>query len=485
MSRKASAQGADQSSVQAILEQNVEAAVEPFNPAPSNQTALPEEDAASDIDSTCHTNLLDQANQLTAKAKVALIRRLITQLGTDHIQLILEFGLREVGERYSRGVASVSESHNTRLLLKKDYSYQDRGLSQPTQYYVYLRRRKPKLDRYIGALFYIPQGCTLSYFLDAQGRIIFNPPHNIFQLQDSTDSAVIQVVRLICLEPPPPDYTFTKQQNDTPEIHLHLEYLDLKTYQPLTKQSYLFPACMYEGGKLDRYRWQVSTVSLTPALPVASATLPASSAASVPAHHSPTSFPKPDLAAPLLDSELPALLDELDQVTLPSVDRETSFHHPETVAEKNPPQPVRRVLELPTIKSLTFSSNCNDSDTIVRRMRLWVAWSEKAMPQSKWDVTQNGAVYTLMNAHFKRRILTFDRDRASITLENSLPVLMKWFHDLGLAVSQAQQQSQYSAAQLKLAHSLFVDMSLPQNDPMVVLKKLFGLEFSKPVLNRD
>jgi hypothetical protein len=84
-----------------------------------------------------------------------------------------------------------------------------------------------------------------------------------------------------------------------------------------------------------------------------------------------------------------------------------------------------------------------------------------------------------MNAHFKRRILRFSGDRAAIAFENSLPVLVRWFHDLSLAVSQSPNQRQYSAAQLQLAHSLFVEMSLPQTDPVVVLKKLFGVEFSK------
>ncbi|MCY7277956.1 MAG: hypothetical protein LH702_30535, partial [Phormidesmis sp. CAN_BIN44] len=61
--------------------------------------------------------------------------------------------------------------------------------------------------------------------------------------------------------------------------------------------------------------------------------------------------------------------------------------------------------------------------------------------------------------------------------------LMKWFHDLSLAVSQSQSHRQYSAVQLKLAHSLFIEMRLPmsllQTDPLVALKKLFGVEFSK------
>ena len=101
------------------------------------------------------------------------------------------------------------------------------------------------------------------------------------------------------------------------------------------------------------------------------------------------------------------------------------------------------------------------------------------MPQSKWEVIKDAGGYTLMNARFKRRILRFSPDLSAVMLEHSLPVLMKWFHDLSLAVSQAQNQRQYSAVQLKLAHTLFIEMSLPQTDPFIALKKLFGVEFSK------
>jgi hypothetical protein len=56
---------------------------------------------------------------------------------------------------------------------------------------------------------------------------------------------------------------------------------------------------------------------------------------------------------------------------------------------------------------------------------------------------------------------------------------MQWFHDLALAVSQSQSQRCYSAAQLKLAHTLFVEMSLPQDDLLAVLRTLFGVDFAK------
>lgn len=438
----------------------------------------------SKSDSTAEADLSEQSSQLQPKAKVALIRKLIAQLETDQIQTILEFGLREIGDRHRRKAAS-SVDQNTRLLLKKDYSYQDRGLTEPTQYYVYLRRRKPKLDRYIGALFYIPQGCTLSYFMDAEGRIVFNPPHNVFQMQDAKNRAVTQIVRLVCLQPPPPEYTFTKQQSDTPDIHLHLEYLDPQTQQSITQQAYPFPACMYEGGVLDRYRWEVCAITKEELLPAALSAEPAmlhqSSELSVeepfPAAKAASSFVSQPATYPLLDCGLSVSADDAAQ-SPPNA--ELSSNRCEGVSAP----PARRVLELPT-KALTFYLvDRHDLDVVIKRLRLWAAWSEKAMPQSRWEVVQDGDTYTLINAHFKRRILKLSVANAAIVLENSLPVVMRWFHDLGLAVSQTQNRKQYSAAQLKLAHSLFVDMSLSQTDPIVVLKQLFGVDFSKSLLNK-
>ena len=445
MSREISPVGVDERLIQATIKSDVEAVTERVF-----QSALDPAETTLEDDIEHRADLLDPVTQLPAKAKVALIRRLISQLEADHIQTIVEFGLKEIGDRHRYGVAaSAPVDRNTHLLLKKDYSYQARGLNEPTQYFVYLRRRKPKLDRYIGTLFHVPQGCALSYFLDAEERLIFRPPHNVFQLRDSQNPDIVQVVRLLCLEPPLPDYTFAKQQNDLPEIQLHLEYLDLQTHLPIAKLTYPFPMCMHEGGKLDRYRWEVTTITRLPELPIARQ------------HFSQTSVVEP---LPTADSVLPA----------PKLDLDSPLDRAEEIA-----QPLRRVLELQP-KPLTFYlSDRGDADAMLKRMRLWVAWSEKAMPQSKWEIVQDANSYTLMNARFKRRILRFSPDLGSVGLEHSLPVLMKWFHDLSLAVSQAQSQRQYSAVQLRLARTLFIEMSLPQTDPLVALKKLFGVEFSK------
>lgn len=387
-------------------------------------------------------SLLEQASRLPPREKVSLVQQLLKQLEIKHIQTILEAGIEEIGDRQLPPSPTL---HNTRLVLKKDYSYKNQGLTQPTQYYVYLRRRNPKLDRYIGALFYVPKGCALSYFLDGQERIIFNPPHNTFQLQDSTNSAIIQIVRLICLEPPPPEYTFAKQQSDVPAIYLHLEYLDPKTYQPTLRQSYPFPVCMHEGGKLDRYRWNVSPISVTPETDSANAA-----------------------------SELPEAVDALQPEDSPTVTDPTARNF----LEKTKASP-RRVLELPPSKPRVFYlTRSDDRDAVLKRLRLWVTWSERAMPQARWEIAQEGETYVLRNARFQRQILAFSQDSGAVTLEHSLPVLAQWFHDLSLAVSQAPNR-QYSAAQRKLAGQLFVEMSLPQKDPLKLLQKLFGIPFSE------
>lgn len=408
----------------------------------SGQTALDESD-------THLLDLINQVSQLTDKAKVALIRKLIPQLAKTQIQAMLECGLQELADRQS----TASVTRQTRLLLKKDYSYQDQGLSQPTQYYVYLRRRKPKLDRYIGTLFYIPQGCALSYFTDAEGRIMFNPPHNVFQLRDSTHPDSVRVVRLICLAPPLPDYTFTKEQPDTPEIYLHLEYLDPITYQPLSQEAYAFPSCMHEGGQLDRYRWDATIAALPEiaAMPPMLA-IPPDRQTSV---NNPVPIPSP----------LNTILNEA-----------TSLAQTTTQAVASHARPV---LQLPTTKPVTLQvAISSDVDKIFKRMRLWVTWSEKAMPQAKWTLVQEGQIYTLMSARLKRRILQFDGDRQTVTLGNTLPVVMKWFHDLSLAVSQAHNQQHYSVAQLKLAHNLVVETNLPPTHPIEFFTSLFGVEFS-------
>ncbi len=383
-----------------------------LTPENGHPASKPAEDAVGEETA----DLLAQASRLSGRSKLALIRKLLTQLDNEQIQTLLEFGLREIGDRSRRGHTTAAVDSQTRLLLKKDYSYQDRGLQEPTQYYVYLRRRQPKLDRYIGALFYVPAGCSLSYGADAAGYLNFNPPHNTFRLQDCKNPTVTRVVRLVGLQPPPPDYTFTKQQNDTPAILLHLEDLDPQSYQPLERQTYPFPACMYEGGELDRYRWEVSKLLI----------------------------PAPDLIPP-------------------------------EVA----PRPVQQPLEPTKIPVLTFTLvDRNNEALVLKRMQLWITWSEKVMAESTWDMVQEDGVYTLRNQRFKHSILKFAPDRGILILEHSLPVLLKWFHDLSLAVAQPQHQKRFSATQLKLAHQLLVEMSLPQTDPLIVVQQLFGLEFS-------
>lgn len=390
-----------------------------------------------------HPGLEAQLAPLTLEEKAALMQQWMTQLERESLQALIAFGQQQL--------AAIPESppavqHQTRLVLKKDYTYQEQGLSQPTQYYVYLRRRKPKLDRYIGTLFYVPQGCSLSYKVDAEGRVLFYPPHNLFQLKDLQNPTEVRLVRLLCLEPPPPDYTFTKQKNDSPPISLHLEYLDPLTHQLLSQECYAFPACMYEGGPLDRYRWNVSVVS---GLPVSG--LPSGTEAN------------------LTETNLSASI-------------------PERSSSRSTANPSRRIVETLNLETSNQSApfclvNSEQAPRILERMQLWVKWSDRAMPQSRWEVVrplanQTDQTYRLIHSNSGRTIFTWQGDRGTVHFNHSLPVVMKWFQDLGLAVSESQNQRQYGAAELKLAHSLFINMSLSETNPLVVLKQLFGVAFT-------
>jgi len=206
--------------------------------------------------------LIQSAIELNPQEQLLFIKQLFKKLAPKQLQTALELGQQTLAHQQPQKSKATSIQRETVLTLKKDYTYQDRGLSEPTQYYVYLRRRKPKLDRYIGTLFYVPTGCVLNYVSDSVGHLVFEPPHNTFQLTDAKDPSVTKVVRLVRLEPPPADYTFTKQQQDTPAIRLLVEFLDPTTLKAIAKQSLPFPSCMHEGGVLDRYRWDVTVILL-------------------------------------------------------------------------------------------------------------------------------------------------------------------------------------------------------------------------------
>jgi hypothetical protein len=380
-----------------------------------------------------HSALVAQLASLSSKEKVALMHHWMAQLDSEQLQALVASGQQQLAVLESPPIQS-----QTRLLLKKDYTYQQQGLSRPTQYYVYLRRRKPKLDRYIGTLFYVPQGCTLSYKVDAKGRVLFYPPHNLFQLKDTQNPTDTRLVRLLFLEPPPPDYTFTKQQNDSPQIYLHLEYLDSSTHQVLSQECYPFPFCMYEGGQLDRYRWEVSVVSFTS-----------------------------------------------------GVETSSSGSALENLSSRLTTDPSRRVLTDSNQLTQFFLANPEQAPLILERMRLWVSWSDRAMSQSRWEIVQpeqtdpDNQAYRLIHSDSKRTILSCRLDQAIVRFHHSLPVVMQWFQALGLAVSESQDQRQYTAAELKLAHSLFINMSLSQTDPLVVLKQLFGVSFTDSATSAD
>ncbi|HEY9643341.1 MAG TPA: hypothetical protein V6C57_22825, partial [Coleofasciculaceae cyanobacterium] len=388
---------------------------------------------------------------------------------------IIDFAKSELAAREGR-VSAIRKPPErcTRLVLKKDYSFQKLNLAHPTQYFVYLVRRKPKLDRYIGALFYISQGFPLSYFPDADGRIVFTQPNNVFKLVDS-QSLQTQVVRLVSVDPPPPDYTFERGQEDTPEIYLRLDYLNPVTYEPLNSECYPYPNCMYEGGELDRYRWKVEPLvlplevqtrlqSIPSAQPLSSA--PGVEADLVPVVQRRESLSVSSQTAQAI-TQLTALGDNAAAASTPAVPAAT-------------PRPKKFILtDLPKANTATYYlADPAQGQRVLERLRLYALLSEMATPHAKWIIEQKSdkaTVYRLVNSKTKRLIVQFAADDASVTLQNSFPVIMTAFRDLARSASQTSQRM--TREQQTLIHKLHVEMGLPHKNPLEILEKLFGVGF--------
>lgn len=424
-----------------------------------------------------HTELFDRVTRLDFQTKQTLCQLLLTQLSAEQAQEVIDFGKSELAAREGK-VSSTRKPPErcTRLVLKKDYSFQKLNLAHPTQYFVYLVRRKPKLDRYIGALFYVPGGVPLSYFPDADGRIVFTPPNNIFKLVDS-ESSQVQVVRLVAIEPPPSGYTFERGQEDSPEIYLSLDYLDPVSYDLLRSERYHYPTCMYEGGELDRYRWKVELLvlplDLQPRLfSSGAAQLPAASTGtellSDVQHHESLSV---SAQTAQTITQLTALADNGAIVS--------STPTPPVPAMSSTPRPKKFILtELPKANTATYYlTEPQQRDEVLERLRLFAAISELAMPHAKWVIEgrSDSGIYRLANSKTKRLIVQFAAHETAVTLQNSFPVIMTAFRDLARSASQASQRM--TREQQSVMHKLHVEMGLPHKNPLEILEKLFGVTF--------
>ncbi len=425
-----------------------------------------------------HTDLFDRVARLDSQTKQTLCQLLLTQLSAEQTQEVIDFGKSDLAAREGKvSIARKPPERCTRLVLKKDYSFQKLNLAHPTQYFVYLVRRKPKLDRYIGALFYIPGGVPLSYFPDADGRIVFTPPNNIFRLVDS-ESSQVQVVRLVAIEPPPSSYTFERGQEDIPEISLSIDYLDPVSYDLLRSERYHYPTCMYEGGELDRYRWKVELLVLSLDL---QARLSASSGAVQP--------PAIPVETELLSGVQHRESLSVSSQTAQTITQLTALADNAAIASSPPalpvpamsstPRPKKFILtELPKANTATYYlAESQQSDKVLERLRLFAAISELAMPHAKWVIEgrSDGGIYRLTNSKTKRLIVQYASHETAVTLQNSFPVIMTAFRDLARSASQTSQRM--TREQQSLMHKLHVEMGLPHKNPLEILEKLFGVTF--------
>lgn len=447
--------------------------------------SLPVADSQLDHPSR-YLELFDLASRLDARTKQALCQLLLTQLNTDQVREAVDFGKSELATREGKISSRKPQERCTRLVLKKDYSFQKLNLADPTQYFVYLVRRKPKLDRYIGTLFYIPEGFPLSYFPDAEGRIVFTAPNNLFKLSDS-QSAQSQVVRLVSIDPPPPEYTFEKGQEDVPELYLRLDYLNPVTYELKASERYPYPACMYEGGKLDRYRWSVAPLVLSPD---AQSKLQAMSLESGQSGQAlqidqtellPATQRRESLSVSSQTSQTITQLTEL-------ADHRAIAASPAPAPGSPSPRPKKFILtDLPKANTATYYLfNPEQGKAVLERLWLYAALSELAIPQAKWVIEQNPdrqTVYQLVNSKSKRLIVQFSLEDSAITLQNSFPVITTGFRDLARSASQMQNDPRITREQRTFMHKLHVEMGLPQQNPLEILEKLFGVKFQDAPVN--
>ncbi|MBI4783774.1 MAG: hypothetical protein HY785_21030 [Oscillatoriophycideae cyanobacterium NC_groundwater_1537_Pr4_S-0.65um_50_18] len=461
---------------------------------PFNRVSNPESDSTAlkqlspEAHALRHSELFEMALRLDPQAKQSLCQLLLTQLSAEQTREVIDFSRSELAAREGKGSLTRKPAERcTRLVLKKDYSFQKLNLAHPTQYFVYLVRRKPKLDRYIGALFYVPSGVSLSYFPDAEGRIVFTPPHNVFKLVDS-ESAQTQVVRLASIEPPPAEYTFERGQEDVPEIYLCLDYLDPVTYEWVRSERYHYPTCMYEGGKLDRYRWKVEPLELPVEIQTRLQSLPAIS--------------EQTLSLPVEETGLLSGVQRRESLSVSSETAHTitqltaladsaaiapATQAPATPAVSATPRPKKFILtELPKANTATYYlADPQQSVVVLERLRIFAALSELAMPHAKWVVEERSdtAIHRLVNSKTKRLIVQFSTDETAVMLQNSFPVIMTAFRDLARSASQTSQRM--TREQQSLTHKLHVEMGLPHKNPLEILEKLFGVTFQDtPVLSK-
>ncbi|NJR65562.1 MAG: hypothetical protein HC772_09990 [Leptolyngbyaceae cyanobacterium CRU_2_3] len=135
--------------------------------------------------------------------------------------------------------------------------------------------------------------------------------------------------------------------------------------------------------------------------------------------------------------------------------------------------------DLPKANTATYYlANLAQRNEVLERLRLYATLSELATPHAKWIIEQKSdkaAIYRLIHSKTKRLIIQFSVNDASITLQNSFPVIMTAFRDLARSASQTSQRM--TREQQTLMHKVHVEMGLPHKNPLEILEKLFGVVF--------
>jgi hypothetical protein len=126
--------------------------------------------------------------------------------------------------------------------------------------YVYVLRRRDGVQRCLGAL--LPVEHDYQYRLPEAGGIVFSQ-HEQFRLTHKSDPQQVKLIRLLRLDPPPPDYDFEDDQPLNLQVGLHFESLNPFTYQPQSVHQVDFPDCL-KTGIFRKKDWHFEAIALPP-----------------------------------------------------------------------------------------------------------------------------------------------------------------------------------------------------------------------------
>lgn len=196
--------------------------------------------------------LLKSLSGLDFQEQLEVLQQLFLQLENQQLDQIIQAASNELDNR---------QKALTRLMGKRDYKFYQKGKTR--QVYIYVRRRqRQNVSCYLGELFLIPEGHAYQFCSSPDGGLLF-PENNIFRLSDPKTGRS-HVIKLLKLDPPPPDYDIPDPGSKEPidlQLKLHLELLNPVTLQPQDRRFTYFPTCMHGAGQLSQSVWQVEVVA--------------------------------------------------------------------------------------------------------------------------------------------------------------------------------------------------------------------------------